>query len=239
VEEDNSPPLLAKEIKCVQDIVGTLLYYGRAVNSTLLALLSTIVARQSHGTKALQEACHQLLDYVPTHLNAGIRFHASDMILAVHTDASYLSKPSSKSRAARHFYLTKHNDKDFNNGAVLTLSSIIEHVMSSASEAELAALYYGCKQAAPIRVTLEEMGHRRPAPTPITTDNITAQGLTTGTMTPKSIKIKQSTVPLAQMPQRTMPIHISLAQRNPKLRRLRQQTPPSKTSSTSPPLLYI
>ena len=60
--------------------------------------------------------------------------------------------------------------------------------MSSASEAELAALYYGCKQAAPIRVTLEEMGHPQPAPSPVTTDNITAQGLTMGTMTPKTSK---------------------------------------------------
>ena len=60
--------------------------------------------------------------------------------------------------------------------------------MSSASEAEVAALYYGCKQAAPIRVTLKEMGHPQPAPTPVTTDNITAQGLTMGTMTPKASK---------------------------------------------------
>ena len=71
-------------------------------------------------------------------------------------------------------YLTNQNDEIFNNGAILTLSSIIKHVMSSASEAELAALYYGCKQAAPIRVTLEEMGHPQPAPTPVTTNNITA-----------------------------------------------------------------
>jgi hypothetical protein len=60
--------------------------------------------------------------------------------------------------------------------------------MSSASEAELAALYYGCKQAAPTRVTLEEMGHPQPAPTPVTTDNITAQGLTMGNMTPTASK---------------------------------------------------
>jgi hypothetical protein len=60
--------------------------------------------------------------------------------------------------------------------------------MSSASEAELAALYYGCKQAAPIRITLEKMGHPQPAPTPVTTDNITAQGLTMGTMTPQASK---------------------------------------------------
>ena len=60
--------------------------------------------------------------------------------------------------------------------------------MSSASEAELAALYYGCKEAAPIRITLEKMGHPQPAPTPVTTDNITAQGLTMGTMTSNASK---------------------------------------------------
>jgi hypothetical protein len=59
--------------------------------------------------------------------------------------------------------------------------------MSWASEAELAALYYGCKLGVPIRTTLDVMGHTQP-PIPITTDNITAQGLTVGTMTPKASK---------------------------------------------------
>ncbi len=72
------------------------------------------------------------------------------MVLLVHTDVSYLFKPSGKSRAAGHFYLSNCNDKDFNNGDILTLSTIIKHVMSSASGAELAALYYGCKLAAPL-----------------------------------------------------------------------------------------
>ena len=189
MEEDDSPTLTEKEIKRVQDIVGTLLYYGRTVDPTLLVALSAIASSQAHGTKALQTACHQLLDYVATHPNAGIRFHASDMILAVHTDASYLSEPGGKSRVAGHFYLTNRNDEDFNNRAVLTLSSIIKHVMSSASEAKLAALYYRCKQAIPICIALEEMGHKQPTPTPVTTDNITAQGLTRGTMAPKASKL--------------------------------------------------
>jgi hypothetical protein len=60
--------------------------------------------------------------------------------------------------------------------------------MSSASKAKLAALYYGCKLAAPLPTTLEELGHFQPTPTPITTNNITAQGLTMGTMTPKASK---------------------------------------------------
>jgi len=118
VEEDKSPPLTSDQIKRVQKIVGTLLYYGHVVDSTLLTALSAIVARQSNGTQAVAEACHQLLDYVAMHPDAGIRYHACDMILAVHTDASYLSELGGKSRATGHFYLTNRNNEDFNNGAI-------------------------------------------------------------------------------------------------------------------------
>ena len=110
-----------------------------------------------------------------------------DMLLAVHSDASYLSEPDSKSRAAGHHYLTKLNDELFNNGAILTLTKIIKHVMSSASEAETAALFYNCKAAAPLRVALEEMGHPQNK-TLVTTDNNTAHGLINKTMVPKAAK---------------------------------------------------
>jgi hypothetical protein len=89
---------------------------------------------------------------------------------------------------AGYFYLTNQNNKKINNGAVLTLSAIIKHVMSSMSKAELSALYYGCKMTAPLRTTLEELGHNQANPTPITTNHITAQGLTMGTMTAKASK---------------------------------------------------
>ncbi len=102
---------------------------------------------------------------------------------------SYLLEQTGKSRASAHFYLTNHDNKEFNNGAILRLSSIIKHVMSSASKVELAALYYGCKLAVPICTTLKEMGHPQLKCTMITTGNITAQGLTMGTMTPKASKL--------------------------------------------------
>ena len=69
----------------------------------------------------------------------------------------------------------------------MTLSKIIKHVMTSASEAETAALFYNGKVAAPLRVTLEEMGHPQPK-TQVTTDNSTAQGLITKSMIPKAAK---------------------------------------------------
>jgi hypothetical protein len=109
-------------------------------------------------------------------------------MLALDTDGSYLSKPGGKSRAAAYFYLTKQNNPDFHNGAVLVLSAIIKHIMASASETELAALFSGCKEAIPLRTALEETGHPQPGSTPVTTDNSTAVGLTLNTMTPKASK---------------------------------------------------
>merc|ERR1712032_1589262 len=147
---DNSAPLSQAEIRDIQDIVGTLLYYGRAVDPTLAATLSSIAARQANGTEDVKAACHQLLDYCATHPNAGVRFTASDMILKIHSDASYLSELGSKSRVAGHFYLSTKGGNDTNNGAILTLSAIIKHVMTSATEAELAALFYNCKTAVPL-----------------------------------------------------------------------------------------
>ena len=184
---DNTAPLDDEQIHVVQDIVGTFVWYGRACDPTLAAALSAIASRQTKGTKAVMAACHQLLDYLATHPNAAIRYHASDMVLAFDTDASYLSEMDGKSRAAAYYYMTKNGQKEFNNGAVDILSTIIKHVMSSASEAETGALYYGCKRSIPYRVTLEEMGHPQPA-TPVTTDNNTAHGLTMGTMTSKASK---------------------------------------------------
>jgi hypothetical protein len=110
---DSTAPLSKECIKCIQDIVGTLLYYGHAVDPTILPAISPIVSQQAQGTEAVADACHQLLDYVATHPNAGICYLASDMILAVHTNASYLSEHNTHSRALAHFYLTNKGNKEF------------------------------------------------------------------------------------------------------------------------------
>ena len=56
-------------------------------------------------------------------------------------------------------YLTKCDETDFHNGAVLVLSAIIKHIMASVSESKLVALFYGCKETIPLCTSLEEMGH--------------------------------------------------------------------------------
>ena len=143
--------------------------------------MSSTASCQSKATEKLEEEVKYFLDYCATHPNSGLRFVANDMILVLHSDASYNSEPQSKSRTAGHYYLSKINDENFNNGTVLTFSNIINHVMTSDSEAEVAALFYNFKAAIPLRISLEEMGHHQPK-TLVTTDNTTSQGITTKTM---------------------------------------------------------
>jgi hypothetical protein len=52
---------------------------------------------QSKATKSLMKRCKHFLDYMATHPNASIRYYASDMILNVHSDASYVSAPNARS----------------------------------------------------------------------------------------------------------------------------------------------
>jgi len=188
VPSDKTALLSDKQIKHIQDIVGSFIWYSRACDPTLAAALSALGSRQSNATTSVQKAAHHLLDYLATHPSAAIRYHASDMVLAFDTDASYLSEVGGKSRAAAYYYMTRKGNRAFHNGAIDILSTIIKHVMSSASEAETGALYYGCKRAIPFRNTLEEMGHPQHEPTPATTDNNTAHGLTVGTMDSKASK---------------------------------------------------
>jgi hypothetical protein len=109
------------------------------------------------------------------------------MILAVHSDASYLSKPNARSRAGGHFFLSNNAEVPPNNGAVLNIAHVIKHVMSSATEAELVALYIMAREAVYIRIILEEMGHKQP-PTPIQTDNAMANAVINGKVQPKRMK---------------------------------------------------
>ena len=60
-----------------------------------------------------------------------------------------------------------------NNGAVLNIAQIIKAVMASVAEAKLGALYINAKEAVPMRITLEEMGHQQPM-TSMQTDNTIA-----------------------------------------------------------------
>ncbi len=102
---DDSPLLDAAGKKRVQQIVGSFLYCARAVDPTILMALSEISSQQSAPTEKTMKRVNQFLNYMWTHPDAIIRYRASDMILNVHSDASYLSAPKARSRAGGYFFL--------------------------------------------------------------------------------------------------------------------------------------
>ena len=185
-DPDTSQRLPIQDKQRIQKIIGSLLYYGRAVDPTILVALSTIASQQNTPTTNTAQAVTKLLNYVATHNNATIRYKASSMILCTHSDASYLSEPKARSRAAGHFFLSSERTMQ-NNGPIHTVCSIIKNVMSSAPEAEIAAAFLTAKDAIPIRIALEEMGHPQPA-TPLHTDNSTAHGFLNETIKQKRTK---------------------------------------------------
>ncbi len=85
---DFSPKLLPDNIKQIQCIVGSILYYVWAMDITVLMALSSIAIKQTKGTTSTMEKAEQLLDYLATNPNTTIWYRASDMIMNVHSDAS-------------------------------------------------------------------------------------------------------------------------------------------------------
>jgi hypothetical protein len=173
---DTSPPLSKEDKKYVQEVVGTFLYYARCLDSTNLTALGSIATQQANPTKNTMIKVKQFLDYASTRPNAIVTYQASDMVLAAHSDASYLSEANARSQAGGHFFMSSDTPCPHNNGAVLTIAQIIKAVKSLAAEAKIGAFYINCREAVPAHHTLEFLGHPQP-PTPIQTDNTMALGV--------------------------------------------------------------
>ncbi len=88
-----------------------------------------------------------LLDYCATQEEVVIKYKASKMILAVHSDAEYGNEKKSRSQAGGHFFMPSNNKLPPNNGAILTIATIIKAVMTLAAKVELGAIYLNAKEA--------------------------------------------------------------------------------------------
>ena len=188
--DTSPPPPLSKEDKTwIQQVTGVFLFYARAIDSALLPALSSIASEQTNPTENTMRKCKQHLDYYASQEEAIITYSRSDMVLAIPSDASYLSKPNVGSRAGGHFFMSNNDDVPPNNGAIINISSrIIKGVMASAAEAELSGIFIMACTAIPMHKTLEELGHKQP-PTPIQMDTTTAEGLIKNKILPKALKL--------------------------------------------------
>ena len=104
----------------------------------------------------------RLMDYEATYPDTYIRFHASDMILNIDSDAAYLVAPKERRRVAGYFQLTSiPNIKEYPklNGAVLVDCKTLHHVVSSAAEAETCGIFHNAQVAIPIRILLQILNY--------------------------------------------------------------------------------
>jgi hypothetical protein len=67
--------------------------------------INVLASEQSNATEVTADKVIKLLNYCNTHQETKIRYHASDMILHIHSNASYLSENEAKSRAGGFFYM--------------------------------------------------------------------------------------------------------------------------------------
>ena len=87
-------------------IVGSFLYYARAVDCTMLPALNTISEQQSNPTNNTEAEITQFLEYAATNPSAIFQYKSSYMILHIYSDASYLSEPLACSFTVEHYYLS-------------------------------------------------------------------------------------------------------------------------------------
>jgi hypothetical protein len=145
----------------------------------VLKALSSMAVEQMKASDITMARCTQLLDYLSHNADAKVRFHASNMILNIHSDASYLSEAQAQSRACGFFFMgwtPKNGESIWLNSTFHISSRIMRFVVASAAEAELGALFDNCQTGMIFRLTLNKMGHPQPK-TLVHSDNATAVGI--------------------------------------------------------------
>jgi hypothetical protein len=187
VEYDESEPAGDDEKKHIQKVNGKFIWYGRGVDGTILTPLSAIAAKQSNPTVHTMQQSQQLLDYLVMQEPAVLTYCKIEMVLAVHSNASYLNEEEARSRAGGHHFLSEGVPFPPNNGVIHNVAEIIKGVMSSAAKAELGAMYINARKAVKERKILDAMGHKQLA-TSLQVDKSIAKGIVNKRVQPKHTK---------------------------------------------------
>jgi hypothetical protein len=179
--------LSAADTKTLQEIVGSILYYARAVDPTMLTTTNTIASLQATPTQAVRAQAVRLLQYAAAYPNNAIVYNKSKMHVILQVDASYLSRSNARSVAGGVAYFGDAANPTKENGMIHAISSIIDVVVSSAGEAEYGAAFLFAQQGVSLRTIATALGHIQP-PTPILCDNEFAIGLATDSIKQKKSK---------------------------------------------------
>ena len=135
---DESPLASATQKHELQVVVGTLLYYARTVDPSIMTAVCELGAVQSAPTVRDIQKVERLLQYVSTHQMGATRYYGSNMQLQVQSDASYLCRSKARSVLGGFHYL---GYQDRINGPIFCTTKVISCVVASVAEAELGAAF--------------------------------------------------------------------------------------------------
>eukprot|EP00957_Ditylum_brightwellii_P055343 4194482-Ditylum_brightwellii.AAC.1 len=138
---DTSDVLGKKDTSKIQAIVGTFLYYGRAIDGTILPTINEISLDKVKPTISTAKQSTMLMDYLATHPNVVLHFFAGNMQLHIDSDAAYFIINGAKSCTTGYFYCasnphTLNYNKTPYNAPILIECRTIKHVVCSVAETE-------------------------------------------------------------------------------------------------------
>lgn len=186
VAVDNSPALTPAEIHRLQEMIGSLLFYARAIDNTMLTAVNHVSSDQAKPTQQVLSAAHRIMQYAAAYPCHKLVYKACDMVLYIQSDASYLSRSNARSVAGGLLYCSNNDDTETINGAILAVSCIIPTVCSAVSEAEYAACFINAQHGVWLRTILQALGYKQPV-TQLLCDNRCAVGIAND-----NIKVKRS-----------------------------------------------
>ena len=117
-EYDTSDPVGNDEQKYAQKVTGKFNWYAQGVDATILTPSSALSAQQAKPTQAMMRQVQHCLDYAASKEPTVTTYHASDMVLAIHSNAGYLNEEGVRSRAGGHHFLSENVANPSNNSAI-------------------------------------------------------------------------------------------------------------------------
>ena len=150
--------------------------------------LNVIYKKQTKSRKTTQAAADQLLYYLSTQPNTTICYHPSDIIMNININASYFSVSKSHICIGRLFHCVDKPPQVYNlNDSILNVAAVINNLVASAEESEFWLCFQNSQSGVPLRVTLMELGHKKPA-TPLRIYKSTAFAIMNKTIKQKGSK---------------------------------------------------
>jgi hypothetical protein len=97
----------------------------QAADLTMLTTLCALASEQAVPAEKTMQKCLQFLDYTASQEDTIVTYQASNMRLAIHSNALYLTETKAQSRVSGHMFMAGTKDIPINNGAVLNILQII------------------------------------------------------------------------------------------------------------------